>query len=151
MARFKRVDVLFELIELSNEVVGSISQQLGYYRASVYKDEAATQIWRKIEQLQMIAELFQDDMMLDAFEDFEAELSNGGNSGSPGECLFSTRIKRLLTRFEAQIHELKLHLSQSDVGLESEAALERSIQCHRHEILSLCEYGSRQWSFFYTI
>ena len=50
MSRYDRRDIMMELIELSRDLKTEIMQQLNYYRASVYKNETAAVVERKIEQ-----------------------------------------------------------------------------------------------------
>ena len=149
MARFGHLDILMELVELCHEVADDIKQQLGYYRASVYKNETATIIRDKIVQLQNIAKLINDDHVIDCFLDFQAVQANGNVALIPGECSFSSRIGQLIANVEANLRTVAERASQKH-GQTNPSELAKNVQQHRRELLGLCRHGSRQWDFFQT-
>jgi hypothetical protein len=149
MSRYDRRDIVMELIELSRDVKAEIMQQLNYYRASVYKSETAAVVERKIEQLQLLADLIGDDELQDAFRDYEAMKKGGLQMATPGECLLSLRTMNLMTATDRIFADLiNRHPANT---LQDTQQFSRNIQKHRRQLLSLCRQGSRQWSFFSTL
>jgi hypothetical protein len=149
MSRYDRRDIMMELIELSRDIKTEIVQQLNYYRASVYKNETAAIVERKIEQLQLVADLIGDDELQDAFRDYEAMKRGGLTMAPPGECLLSLRTMNLLAATDRIFADL---INRHPVNNPQETLqFSRNIQKHRHRLLSLCRQGSRQWSFFSTL
>ncbi len=149
MSRYDRRDIMMELIELSRDMKTEIMQQLNYYRASVYKNETAAIVERKIEQLQLIADLIGDDELLDAFRDYEATKRGGLMMAAPGECLLSLRVMNLMTATDRIFAGLINRHPASNP--QDTLQFSRNIQKHRRQLLSLCRQGSRQWSFFSTL
>ncbi len=149
MSRYDRRDIMMELIELSRDMKTEIMQQLNYYRASVYKNETAAIVERKIEQLQLIADLIGDDELLDAFRDYEATKRGGLMMAAPGECLLSLRVMNLMTATDRIFVDLMNRHPASTP--QDTLQFSRNIQKHRRQLLSLCRQGSRQWSFFSTL
>jgi hypothetical protein len=149
MSRYDRRDIMMELIELSRDIKAEIMQQLNYYRASVYKNETAVIVERKIEQLQLVAELIGDDELQDAFRDYEAMKRGGLMMAAPGECLLSLRTTNLMGATDRIFAELiNRHPANNP---QDTLQFSRNIQKHRRLLLSLCRQGSRQWSFFSTL
>lgn len=152
MSRYEHHDIMMELIELCREQKSDILQQLNYYRASVYKTETAAIIERKIEQMQLCASLIGDEVLSDAFRDYEETRKNSHLLIAPGECLLSTRVMNLFkacdTIFEAQSSQAQLQIKQRQPA--DRQLLSRKVQRHRGELLSMCRQGSRPWAFFST-
>ncbi len=144
------MDIMMELLELGRDTIDEIKHQLTYYRASVYKHETAQQISDRIDQLYVVAEIVNDEMILDLFRDFEATAGNGNVKAIPGECVFSGRITTLtqglleqFTLFESRMRSMQ-HDHQSK-------ELSRVLQKNRHKILQMCRQGTRQWAFFHSL
>jgi hypothetical protein len=149
MSRYDRRDIMMELIELSRDIKAEIVQQLNYYRASVYKNETAAVVERKIEHLQLVADLIGDDELQDAFRDYEAMKRGGLMMATPGECLLSLRTMNLLGATDRIFADL---INRHPANNSQETLqFSRNIQNHRRELLSLCRQGSRQWAFFSTL
>ncbi len=146
MSRYDHHDILMELIELCREQKSDILQQLTYYRASVYKTETAKIIERKVELLKLVAALIGDEVLLDAFHDYEETKNNGNRQISPGECHLSTRIMNLLQSCDKIFDQLvgEIHLKTNT----DRQLFARNVQKHRGQLLSMCRQGTRQWSFF---
>lgn len=147
MSRLRHLDILVELIELCHERMGDVRQQLIYYRASVYKQETSTQIAGKVEQLRLVARLFGDLMVQEAFSDYETS-STGAINLAPGECPFSLRVTTLLLTLEHHMIRIGQETLSRNASPEIEAALTTAVKEHRTQLLALCREGSRQWAFF---
>ena len=150
MARFAHLDIVSELVELCQETLGDIRQQLCYYRASVYKNETASQINQQIALLETVAQLLADDLFSECFSDFQAIEVNGNSRTVQGECSFSTRVSHLLVSLDSQLVEVADRASRQQ-GQINPMELAKNVQNHRKELLGLCRQGSRQWSFFEAI
>jgi hypothetical protein len=148
MSRMSRSDIILELVELSKEVSNEIGQQLNYYRVSVYKNETASLIKDRIDNLKVIAGLFCDEMVLEPFRDYEATVSNGNVYTAPGECAFSSRVGSLLKGFSDAMDKVQ---NVSHQNSQNDKSLATGIQKHRRKILSLCRQGTRQWAFFSSL
>ncbi len=150
MSRFGHADILLELVDLCREISGEIEHQLGYYRASVYKQETSGIIKKKIEHLRLVANLIGCDHLAEIFHDHDAVIAAGALHYVPGECSFSARTTGLLKSMNDQLESLtKQHGAAHDNAAPT--ALARKVQQHRNQLLSLCRHGSRQWSFFQTV
>lgn len=150
MSRFRHTDILLEMIELCQERMTEVRQQLGYYRASVYKAEMAGQISSNIGQLRTVAEIFGDVMVQESFKDYEAMASMGIASYMPGECSLSQRVTSLLASLETQLSRLSVQIAARSLPL-TEQALASAVAKHRNQLLALCRQGSRQWAFFQSL
>lgn len=146
MPRYDRSDILMELIELCRDIKSDILQQLNYYRASVYKNETGQQIESRIAQMQTIAELCGNELLLDAFHDYEEMKKDGLRFAVPGECLLSHRVAHLFQATDCIFEEILESLHQQNQ--QDSLQLTRNIQRHRRQLLSMCKMGTRQWAFF---
>lgn len=151
MSRLRQQDIVVELIELCVDIMDELRQQLVYFRASVYKDETANVIRRKVEQLRLLATIVGDDGMKEALRDHDAMAVAGAMQVAPGECTFSTRITRLLQSLSQQCESMRSQLSQRDNRALGATELARTVQHHRRELLAICRHGSRQWAFFQSV
>ena len=151
MSRLVQQDIVAELIELCDEVMNEIRQQLMYFRASVYKDETAGNVRRKIDQLRFIARIVDDEGMSDSLRDHDAMAIAGAMQVAPGECSFTTRTTQLLQELTQHCDGLRRQLSQRDSRALGATELARTVQNHRRELLAICRHGSRQWAFFQSI
>lgn len=151
MSRFRHTDVIVELTELCHERMDEIRQQLSYYRASVYKDEAAGHIDGIIGQLRLIAGILADDQLKETFKDFDAVARRGIENYIPGECSFSRRVTMLLASMDEHLRRIHLaHFSnQSDKNFAMEFA--KNLRKHRTDLLAICRQGTRHWAFFQAI
>jgi hypothetical protein len=149
MSRYDRRDIMMELIELSRDIKADIMLQLNYYRASVYKSEAAALVENKIEQLQMVASLIGYEELKDTFRDYEATKRNGLLTASPGECLLSLRTMNLVQAIDKIFADLIQRHAASNI--HEALQFSRNVQQHRGQLLSLCQEGSQQWAFFSTL
>lgn len=152
MSRLRHVDILVEMRELCHDLMTEIRQQLAYYRASVYKDEAAGVINKKVDQLKLVASLFGDELLLEPVRDYEAMAKAGAMNYVPGECSLSKRVGSLLSGLESQLSRINQELSSRGTALQlNDKDFARALQKHRQQLLALCRYGSRQWAFFQAL
>jgi hypothetical protein len=151
MSRFRQSDVIVELIELCQERMDEIRQQLSYYRASVYKDEAASHIGGLITQLRLVGAVLNDDLLKEAFKDFDAVARRGIQNYIPGECSFSQRVTMLLSSMSE--HLRRIHVANFSNHGDKTYALEfaKNLRKHRNELLQICRQGTRHWQFFQAI
>lgn len=150
MSRLRHMDIIVELVELCQDIMNDIRQQLSYYRASVYKDETAEGIQKKVEQLRLVTDLIGDDMVQEPMKDYDAMADQGGIQTPPGECSFSARVTCLLQSLDSHLGEVRSRITNQ--GLQTVGQeLTRTVQKHRNQLLSLCRYGSRQWAFFQSL
>jgi hypothetical protein len=149
MARTQNLDIIIEILELTDELIKEIRQDLLYFRASVYKSETAPIITQKIQKLRVIAEVFPDRTLEEAFLDFDAELANAATLYVPGECSFTARTTRLLNSLDALV--MRNRTPGGSIRLQSideSDGLAKKIRMKRSELLSACQHGSRRWNFF---
>src|SRR5690606_18415694 len=139
MSRLRQSDIVCELIELCHDVMSEIRQQLLYYRASVYKDETASLITSKVEQLRMIASLFGDEIALEPHRDYDAMKKAGVAAYVPGECSFSNRLTCLLSGLEAQLDRLGRAAGQPASGSQEVC---ENVQKQKNQIMAICRHGS---------
>ena len=144
MSRLRQSDIVSELVELCHDVMSEIRQQLLYYRASVYKDETASIINNKVEQLRMIAVLFGDELAQEPMRDYDAMKKAGAAAYVPGECSFSNRLSCLLTGLNEQLERLGRGAGQTVCSGE----FTDNVQKQKDQIIAICRHGSRQWAFF---
>ena len=149
-SRFAHNDIVVELVELCEETMLDISQQLNYYRASVYKAETAETIRDRIESLKLIVALLGDDMALEPIRDYEASELHRVMAPIPGECSFTYRVNTLLSQLNIHLGETTSRLTATNSPAILRLLASNVIQ-HRSQILSLCRHGSRQWAFFQTL
>lgn len=150
MSRYNFSDIMIELIELSREIMTDIRCQLNYYRASVYKIEMASNINKKIHQLQLVIKLLGNESLLEPIKDYEATEINYNTKAIPGECLFSSRCITLLGALEKLLDKHFNSIFNSG-DPDSPTQFACNISKHRQELLSICRHGSRQWDFFKTL
>ncbi len=147
MTRLSPLDLVIELSELCRDIVSEVRHQLNYYRASVYKDETSRHITHRVEKLRLVANLMNDETLVEAFRDHDAEKAMGVAAYVPGECSFSTRTTRLLQTIEKHSGVLIDQAHHRQLNFVSKS-LARDVQKHRRELLQICKHGSRQWAFF---
>lgn len=135
-------DIDIEVIELCREISQEIMQALNYFQVSVYKNEVIEQINKMIQNLKIVVELFSDQNILEPFRDYDAEVINGIPCAVPGESNFSSRVLRLINGVESQIISRGNHLHSQQLKIQTKAKKKKK------EILSICQYGSKNWSFF---
>ena len=150
MSRLQHADILLELVDLIEEVSGDLRQQLVYYRASVYKDETAANIRRKVDQLRVLARVMGEEQFSEALCDYDAMDVHAAQQIAPGECSFSTRVTTLLGALATFVAEQKSSLGQLHHA-SAAAGLASALNKHRRELLAICRHGSRQWSLFHSI
>ena len=151
MQRFDKYDIVMEFVELYGEIKDDIIQQLSYYKASVYKSETAKTINVKINQLKTLVELMNEAEALDLFNDFEETKTNGNIKIEQGECLLTLRVMNLLMALDNSFDELAAMLQTNVYKGDESSDFTKQIQRHKRKVLSLCKYGTRQWSFFRTL
>lgn len=151
MLRFDRIDIILELLELSQELHADIIQQLNYYRASVYKGETAKIIDQKIDQLKTITSLINDEDSLDFFNDFEATKQHGNVAIAPGECLFTRRVTQLLNHLAESNLCLKNAINDQQLRERIDPSFTKRVKQQKRKLLQICKQGSRRWSFFQTV
>ncbi|MCX6129875.1 MAG: hypothetical protein NTX25_12550, partial [Proteobacteria bacterium] len=139
MSRYDRQDIMIELIELCLELKSEILQQLNYFRASVYKNEAAAVIEQKLQAFRLIADLINNVELKDAFHDFELMKKSGPMMAAPGECLLSLSVTRLNQTTDRIFAELLSKIPQND--LKQTADFSQNVQDHRLQLLSACPQG----------
>jgi hypothetical protein len=151
MSRFRQTDILIEMIELCQERMQEVRQQLSYYRASVYKAEMAGQIDEQIAELSVVGSLFRDEMLTEAFTDFDAMAKAGAMTTLPGECSFSKRVSILLAAVEGHLARLNTQAPTAAAVPADEVDFTNAVRLHRTQLLALCRQGSRQWTFFQAL
>ena len=152
MSRLRHTDIIVELIDLCQERMTDVRQQLVYYRASVYKGETAAQIGDTLTQLRLVATLLGDEMLAEAFIDYDAMAKAGVMSVAPGECSFSMRVTTLLFALEGQLARLtRQGTPRNAVPQEGDVILAEAVRERRSELLALCRQGTRQWAFFESL
>jgi hypothetical protein len=151
MNRFSHFDVIVELVDLGVELVSDVRQQLAYYRASVYKDETAIQLRERVEHLRCLAALMNEEMFMEPFRDHDAMAARGALEYIPGECTLSTRTSRLLGAMEDQFQNLAARVKDERLPEQYGKSFTMNLKKHRHEIMAMCKYGSRHWSFFQSL
>lgn len=151
MSKVCHLDVLAELHELCQDIVQGIRNELRYYRASVYKDESAKNINRRLDQLRFIVDVIDDEMVREPFQDFEAEAKASINFYVPGECPFFGRVTRLLGNLEEQLSLMEESVAHSRNSLHNDSNLTRAVKKHRRQLLGMCRQGSRPWCFFQSV
>lgn len=148
MSRLRHADILLELIDLVDEVMADVRQQLLYYRASVYKDETAGNVRRKVDQLRLIATVTGDVQFHEILHDYDAMNVEMAQQIAPGECSFSTRVTTLLGALHQHMNSLRQNiLHERSVPSQLTSAVHQ----HRRELLAICRHGSRQWSLFQSM
>jgi hypothetical protein len=150
MGRLNQSDIMIELVELAGDLMSEVRQQLLYFRASVYKDETARQIRASIERLRTISDLIGADSLAEAFEDHDEMLARGVAEIVPGECSFSKRTVHLLGQLELAFFELNHGLKSDFASLCVAPDFHNRFMAFKGEIVSMCRYGSKHWSFFQT-
>jgi hypothetical protein len=149
MSRNYQLDIILELLELNVDVVNEIRQQLAYFSASVYKQEAASQVKVMIDRLRAAMDIIPDDLMKDPFMQYDAELAMGHQHFAPGECSFTSRVTRLIQNLEQTTSALKLKYTAEyrDYPVVNDIFAYK-LQRHKGAILAACQQGSRSWNFF---
>jgi hypothetical protein len=150
MSRYRCADIILELVDLCHELMDEIRQQLGYYRVSVYKEETAEHIKSRISHMKLVASLIAPANMMEPFRDYEAMSESGVMNYVPGECSFSRRVSVLMASLGDQLTHVE-NYTERDSERSQETTITQNVQKHRHQILAMCKYGSRQWSFFRTL
>ncbi len=152
MSRNRNFDIAVEMFELIDELCKELRQDLVYFRASVYKTEAAGAMGNKIEKLRFLADIFPDPALLDAFDDFDAEARDALAYYVPGECSYTARTTRLLSGLEAQMNELRATAARSRFDhMQGADNLTSRVRRCRSELLEICRHGSAHWNFFQGI
>ena len=141
--------VATELVGLCREIGVELRQELVYYRASVYKEEAAAAIHLKIGKLRGICELFCEEHLLEPFSDFAAKGQSGQKMPRYGECFFSTRVVALIDDLYIGLEGYLASLREGKK--DSVTDLTEGVAGQRNTILSLCQHGSRYWDFFTSL
>ncbi|MDA9951085.1 hypothetical protein N9D31_00795 [Oligoflexaceae bacterium] len=151
MARVNYHDVLHEMIELSTEVMREIRHQLFYYNASVYKNDLAYNIKRKVENLRLVIELSGQDELIEFFRDHDAMLNSGHFQEAPGECAFAARTTILVSGLDAAIKEFDALLKSKNRVRVDTRDLSKKLYRHRRDLIAICKHGSRHRAFFQSI
>lgn len=151
MDNLKEWDILIEIYDLSREMIADIRNQLNYYRASVYKDETASNIENRIASLHKIVDIVPFKLLLEPFADYYAE-KNNNNEFIPGECKLSARVLRLITNLEEVIVKLSEEkITGKNLKTADEMEFSRRIYENKNQIISACRPGSRRWSLFHKL
>ena len=99
--------------------IGMLRQQLDYFRASVYKQEARENLERCLTQLSDHWRELHEDRLLERLRDFEAEPQTRHQPerppSYPGECLLSRALLRLIAGLEQELAGLE-HPPEPDAG-----------------------------------
>ena len=99
-------DILREYFLLCLESMDYVKNQLNYYRASAYKQETADLIQREIQLLKKISSMVSRQDLYEIILDFEAEAGPSGLHQAPGECHYSNRMLRFISRFTKELEQL---------------------------------------------
>lgn len=146
MSRYRAQDVLIELLALGKDLNAQILQQLTYYKASVYKTEAAALIEIKVAQLQQLVGFIGHDELQDAFLDYAFMKKSGLRLTVPGECLVSLRVAALTQTVDKLLGNfLLLQEKQELISGDEFSNLDHE---QRTQLLSMCRPFSEHWAFF---
>lgn len=152
MKHSKDLDLMVELIELCQNIVSELRQELAYFRASVYKNEAATRIRERMDSLRLMCEMLGSDSLLEGFRDYDAELKNAHKNIYPGECSFSARVTRLITTLEPELNQiLKNSANNAQIREQAPSLFRERLNHNKNRILANCQPGSRSWHFFQLV
>ncbi|MFK7873423.1 MAG: hypothetical protein AB8C84_09725 [Oligoflexales bacterium] len=135
-------DTIRELASLAHEIALDIRQHLNYYRASVYKHEAASLIREKIDSLRSLVDLIPDEAIHEPLRDYDSE-QQSSTQLTPGETLFTMQVSRLLNSLEQQLQYAMEKSQDSAQNINLDILIKEKIK-----ILSLCRQGSHPWQFF---
>ena len=151
MARINFIDVLSELVELSTEIMREIRHQLFYYNASVYKNDLAYNIKRKVENLRLVIYLMGQEELREYFLDHDAMLENGCFQAAPGECAFHARTNLLIIGLDAAVKDFDATLKSKYRARFDTTEFSQLLKRHRRDLLAICKNGSRHKAFFQMI
>ena len=138
-----RPDIVFELLEISKDILTNIKQQLVYYRSGVYKVETAKTITAEINKLRNVLELFCDEKLLEPLEDYYA---TDKLQLAPGECSLTMRVSQLLTNTLQQLQRYDFRNTHFP-----HSSFLQQVKKHRRDLLALSPQGSRRWLFFSSL
>jgi hypothetical protein len=141
MSKLRQRDMILELIELCHEIQGEISQQLLYYRASVYKTETAGQISQRIEQLRVVFKVLISEDLDELMKDYDA-LAALSSQMAPGECALTRRVTELTKRLQPILAVMQRRAMHPNNDLPQ---VLRNASQYRKALLSICKPGSRPW------
>ena len=133
MTRVNYLDVLNEMVELSTEIIREIRHQLFYYNASVYKNDLAYNIKRKVENLRLVIHLSGQDELREFFFDHDAMVENGYFQAAPGECAFAARTNILITGLDAALKEFDAALKSKFRNRIDTTELSKQLRRHRRD------------------
>lgn len=148
MGRVNHLDVLSELVELSTEIIREIRHHLFYYNASVYKNDLASNIKRKVSNLRLVIEMSAQEDLVECFRDHDAMLENGPMQTAPGECAFAARTSRLVMSLEPALKDIDALLKSKYRAKIDVREMSRRISKRRRDLVNVCKHGSRHRAFF---
>ncbi len=151
MSRLSRLDIVNELVDLIKDLSQDVTQQLQYYRASVYKQETSAAILQKIDHLRIISQLLGHAELDDLFNDFDASAGNGNVRLSQGECLFSHRVTTLTRSLLALVDDLPNIEREVLKSSQQEETFRLRLRSQRGRLMNLCGHGSRGWRLFQSL
>lgn len=151
MSRDRRLDILLELVDLCYEIITDMKQQLSYYRVSVYKEEAADPLNKKIDQIRLVTGFFSDENVKEPIRDFDAIEKAAKLNFIPGECSYSVRVTRLIVDLEKQLSIFNRKIVSRDRTANLCNDFGSNLRRHRNELIHLCRYSGRHWSFMHEI
>lgn len=151
MARVNYLDVLNEMVELSSEIIREIRHHLFYYNASVYKNDLAYNIKRRVDNLRLVIELTGQDDLCEFFRDHDAMIENGYFQAAPGECAFAARTNLLVTGLDGALKDFDLALKSKYRHRIDTSKLSHELRRKRRDLISICKNGSRHKAFFQMI
>lgn len=143
MASVRYSDLVLELAEVCQDVKKDLQQRLRYYRASAYKQDAASAINERVDQLRAIFEILADDDLAEAMSDHDAVLAHGPQMLATGDCTVTSRVNILIAGMEPALASLVRRFGQSQSRVREETI--KALQRHRHALLNVCREGSRSW------
>jgi hypothetical protein len=152
MSRYRHSDILTELIELSLDICGGIRMQLNYYRATVYKQDLAGTINRKVEALRTVSILSGEELLKEPLRDYDVMLENAHLHYNPGECSYTVRCTQLMSSTLEACEELRdqMEFEQQKYRLTNRE-FSKNIQRNRRKLMSIARKGTRQHIFFSSL
>jgi hypothetical protein len=141
MIRVRYSDLVFELADVCTTIRAELQQQLLYYRASAYKNEAIVKIDERVDQLRAIFQIFSDANLNDALADHDAVWAQGPQLLEAGDCIVSQRISILIAGMNPALVTLTRRFAQSQTAVRPETLA--VIKRHRGTLIRVCAEGSR--------
>lgn len=150
MTNLGQLDLMVEMIDLCQHLLGELRHHLSYFKASVYKVEAQEFIDSKIQILAILLQILGDEHSKDLLDDFCAVSSPMPHS-PPGECSFSLKLGILLSGLDEALKKFYNQITLKATAMTSPDQLTQSIRQNKCSILKVCKEDSKQYEIFQGI